>query len=62
MAKGKTNPALAALLVGIVFIFVGGAVIGFSLMLGADEADNIVYSIMLYAGIGLAVFHITQTV
>ena len=55
MAKGKTNPALATLLVGIVFIFVGGAVIGFSLMLGADEADNIVYSIMLYAGIGLAV-------
>ncbi len=58
MAKGKTNPALVALLVGIVFIFVGGAVIGFSLMLGADEADNMLYTIMLYAGIGLAVLGI----
>lgn len=55
MSKKKTNSALVALLVGILFIFVGGALTGLSLMLGADDSENLVYTIMLYGGIGLAV-------
>lgn len=50
MAKGKTNPFLIALIVGIVTIFFGGAVLGFGLMLGSNDPENLVFKIMTYGG------------
>lgn len=56
MSKKKSNPALTLFLLGILFIFVGGGVIGLSLMLGADNPDNKqLFNIIMYIGIGVAV-------
>lgn len=51
MSKSKTNSALVALIVGVLMFFVGGAVLGFSLMLGSNDPENVVYKIMMYCGI-----------
>lgn len=55
MAKKKSNSALTALLVGILFIFVGGGVVGLSLMLGSNNPDNAkLFNIIMYVAIGVA--------
>lgn len=54
MSKSKTNSSLVALLVGILMLFVGGAVLGLSLMLGSDDPESLVYTIMMYGGIVVA--------
>ena len=53
MAKSKTNSALVALIVGVLMFFVGGAVVGFALILGSNDPDNLVYTIMMYGGIAV---------
>lgn len=53
MAKGKSNSALIALIVGILLIFVGGAAVGFSLMLGAEAENKQIYDIIMYVSIGV---------
>lgn len=57
MAKKKSNPALTLLLLGILFIFVGGGVLGLSLILGSENEDlKQLCDILMYVSIGIAVF------
>lgn len=54
MAKKKSNPALTALLLGVLLIFIGGGALGFSLMLGSGEtANKNVFDIVMYVSIGI---------
>lgn len=56
MSKKKSNSALALLLVGILFIFVGLGALGASLMLGSTNPDKEqLFNIVMYVGIGVAV-------
>lgn len=56
MSKKKSNSPLILLLVGIVFIFVGGGAVGLSLMFGDTNPDKEqLFNIIMYAGIGVAV-------
>lgn len=57
MAKKKSNSALTLLLLGILFIFVGGGAIGFSLIIGSENEDlKQLCDIIMYVCIGIAVF------
>ena len=59
MSKSKSNPALTMFLVGILFIFVGGGVLGLSLMLGSTNPDSkSLFDIIMFVGIGIAVLGI----
>lgn len=55
MANKKSNSALTMLLVGILFIFVGGGATGLSLMFGSTNPDSkSLFDIIMYVGIGVA--------
>lgn len=57
MAKKKSNPALTLLLLGILFIFVGGGVLGLSLIIGSQNEDfKQLCDILMYVCIGIVVF------
>ena len=59
MSKKKSNSAITLLLVGILFIFVGGGATGLSLMFGSTNPDNkSLFDIIMYVGIGVAVLGI----
>lgn len=55
MAKKKSNSAITLLLVGILFIFVGGGALGLALIFGSEATDNkLLFDIIMYVGIGVA--------
>ena len=55
MTKKKSNSALTLLVVGILFIFVGGGALGLALIFGSEATDNkLLFDIIMYVGIGVA--------
>ncbi len=57
MSSKKSNPALTMLLLGILFVFIGGGATGLSLIFGADAVESKqIFDIVMYVGIGFAVF------
>lgn len=59
MAKKKSNSAITLLLLGILFIFVGGGATGLSLMFGSTNPDSkSLFDIIMYVAIGVAVLGI----
>ena len=56
MSSKKSNPALTMLLLGILFVFIGGGATGLSLIFGADAVESKqIFDIVMYVGIGFAV-------